>query len=120
VSRQVFLAKEARDALELYIDETRKREPGPLFQSRTGKRLARQNVHNILKEIADQASTWFPKEQRIRLSAHLLRHTMLRKAAEKYGVQYAMELAGHTSSQYIWRYVKPTDDQKERAIEELF
>jgi hypothetical protein len=52
--------------------------------------------------------------------ADVLRHTMLRKAAEKYGVQYAMELAGHTSSQYIWRYVKPTNDQKERAIEELF
>ncbi len=31
-----------------------------------------------------------------------------------------MELAGHTSSHYIWRYVKPTDEQKEAAMEELF
>ena len=35
-------------------------------------------------------------------------------------MQYAMELAGRTSSQYIWRYVQPTDEQKEQAIEELF
>jgi hypothetical protein len=27
-----------------------------------------------------------------------------------------MELAGHTSSQYIWRYVKPTDEQKEKGF----
>ena len=120
VSRQVFLAKEAREALDRYIHDVRKREPGPLFQSRSRERLARQNVDDILKEIARQASARFPKEHRIRLSAHVLRHTMLRRAAEKYGVQYAMELAGHTSSQYIWRYVKPTDDQKEQALEDLF
>ncbi len=36
------------------------------------------------------------------------------------GVEYAMELSGHTSSQYIWRYVQPTDEEKEKAIEELF
>ena len=120
VSRQVFLAKEARDALDRYIEDVRKRERGPLFQSRSRGRLARQNVDDILKEVARQASARFPKEHKIQLSAHVLRHTMLRRAAEKYGVQYAMELAGHTSSQYIWRYVKPTNDQKERAIEELF
>ena len=45
---------------------------------------------------------------------------MLRKAAEKYGVQYAMELAGHTSSRYIWRYVQPSQEQKEAALEDLF
>jgi integrase/recombinase XerD len=120
VSRHVFLAKEPREALDRYIHEVRKREPGPLIQSRSRERLARQNVDDILKEIAHRASTRFPKEHKIRLSAHVLRHTMLRRAAEKYGVQYAMELAGHTSSQYIWRYVKPTDDQKEKAIEDLF
>ena len=31
-----------------------------------------------------------------------------------------MELAGHTSSNYIWRYIKPTDEQKEQAQEDLF
>ena len=44
----------------------------------------------------------------------------MRWAAKKKGVQYALELAGHSSRQYIWRYVQPTDEQKEQAIEELF
>jgi hypothetical protein len=38
------------------------------------------------------------QDEKIHLSARVLRRTLLRRAAEKKGVQYAMELAGHTSS----------------------
>jgi hypothetical protein len=31
-----------------------------------------------------------------------------------------MEGAGHASSKHIWRYVKPSDEPKERAPENLF
>jgi integrase/recombinase XerD len=120
VTRKVFLAKDARESLDRYIDEVRGTRPGPLVASRTGKRLARQNVDDALKRIAKQANARLPQDQQIHLSAHLLRHTMLRKAAEKYGVEYAMELAGHTSSRYIWRYVQPSQEQKEAALEDLF
>jgi integrase len=120
VTRRVFLAKNAREALDRYIAEERGMEPGPLICSRTGKRLARQNVDDILKQIAGQGNTRLAKDQHIHLSAHLLRHTMLRKTAEKHGVQYAMELAGHTSSRYIWRYVQPSQEEKEAALEDLF
>jgi integrase/recombinase XerD len=120
VSSKVFLPQEAREAFDRYLDEARGREEGPLFVSRSGRRLERQHVDDALKALASQANARLPDAQKIKLSAHVLRHTMLRKAAEKHGVQYAMELAGHTSSQYIWRYVKPTDEQKEKALEELF
>ena len=120
VTRKVFLAQEAREALDRYIEQCRGPKPGPLFRSRTGRRLGRQNVDDALKSLASQANARLPAEQHIHLSAHILRHTMLRKAAEKYGVQYAMELAGHTSSRYIWRYVQPSDEQKEAALEDLF
>jgi len=40
--------------------------------------------------------------------------------AEDHGIQYAMELSGHTSSVYIWRRVKPPKEQIEQAIEGLF
>ena len=43
-----------------------------------------------------------------------------RRIAEKSGVQHAMEAAGHTSSNYIWRYVKPSDEEKEKVLEDLF
>ena len=40
--------------------------------------------------------------------------------AEKFGVQHSMEAAGHTSSNYIWRYIKPSNEEKEKALEDLF
>ena len=46
-------------------------------------------------QIAAQANAKRPKDEQIHLSAHLLRHTLLRRAAEKKGVHYAMELSGH-------------------------
>jgi integrase/recombinase XerD len=120
VSAKVFLSGDAREAIDAYLDTLPARMDGPLFVSRSGKRLERQHVHESLKALANQANAQLPDDQKILLSAHVLRHTMLRKAAEKHGVQYAMELAGHTSAQYIWRYVKPSDEQKEAALEGLF
>jgi integrase/recombinase XerD len=120
VTRKVFLAQEARETLDYYLADCRGRLPGPLFCSRSGHGIARQNVDQALKAPADQANARLPKDQQIHLSAHLLSHTMLRKTAEKYGVQYAMELAGHASSRYIWRYVQPSQEEKDAALEDLF
>jgi hypothetical protein len=50
----------------------------------------------------------------------VLRHTALRKAAEKEDIRYAMKLSGHTSSKYIWRYTEPSREQEEQALEDLF
>jgi integrase len=67
-----------------------------------------------------QASAKLPPEERLQFSAHVLRHTFLRKLARKKGVEFAMEAAGHCSSRYIWRYVKPSEDEKAEAVEGLF
>ncbi len=120
VAAKVFLAKEARDALDCYVDGVRGKVDGPLFVSRSGERLGRSNVHDALKALQGQANAQLPANEKIRLSAHLLRHTMLRRSAQKNGVQFAIELSGHTSSNYIWRYIQPSDEEKERAVEELF
>jgi integrase/recombinase XerD len=120
VSAKVFVAQEAREVLDRYLDEVRGRNAGPLFLSRSGRRLLRQNAHNALKALANHANAQLPADQKTHLSAHILRHTLLRKAADKHGVHYALELSAHTSSQYVWRYVRPSDEQKEKALEELF
>jgi len=120
VSRQVLLPKNAREALDRYIEEIRGKKSGPLFCSKSGGRLARQNVHDALQAIANQANSTLSEEEHIQFSAHVLRHTMLRRAAQKHGVQYAKELSGHASDRYIWRYVQPSDEEKERALEDLF
>lgn len=120
VTRELLLAKPAREALEVYLKKPRGRDPGPLFQSRRGERLAPQNVDDALKKIAGQANATLPKSEQIHLSAHMLRHTALRKAAEKQDIRYAMKLSGHTSSKYIWRYTEPSREAQEQALEDLF
>jgi hypothetical protein len=40
--------------------------------------------------------------------------------ARTHGVECAIELAGHTSDRYIWRYVQPSDYEKEEAMDNLF
>lgn len=119
VSAKVFITGEAREAVNCYLEKVRGTGDGPLLVSHSGKRLRRSNVHDALQALARQANAHLPADQKIRLSAHLLRHTMLRRAARK-GVEFAMELSGHTSSNYIWRYIQPSDEEKEKAVEELF
>ena len=81
--------------------------------------MAPQNVDDALKNIAAQANSTLAKKQQIHLSAHMLRHTCLRKAAEK-DIRYAMKLSGHTSSQYIWRYTEPPEAEFQDAMEDLY
>jgi integrase/recombinase XerD len=116
---KVFLPGEAREALDTYIEIARGNAAGPLFAARSGEALARQHVDRLLRQLARQASSKLP-EERIELSPHVLRHTMLRRVAVKHGVQHAMEASGHASAKYIWRYVKPSDEEREKALEELF
>ena len=51
-----------------------------------GGRLLRQDVDGLLKAMANQAHAQLDDKEKIQVSAHILRHTMLRKAAEKEGV----------------------------------
>ena len=121
-SRRVIVPTEARAALDRYLKERDELlgAKGPLFCTRNGKRLSRTQVDRTLKQIAAQASAKLPAEERLKFSAHVLRHTFLRKLARKKGVEFAMEAAGHCSSQYIWRYVKPSEEEKAEAVEGLF
>jgi integrase/recombinase XerD len=84
VSAKVFLPTEARESLDRYLDEVRGRDKGPLFLAKGGGPLLRQDVDTLLKAIANQANAQLDDDKHIHLSAHVLRHTMLRRAAEKY------------------------------------
>lgn len=117
---KVFVPPDAREVLDLYLDSERGREAGAIFQSRSGQGIARQHVDRLLEQLAAQANSKLPQTEKISLSAHVLRHTFLRKVTDKHGVEFAMEAAGHSSSKYIWRYVKPSQEEKEKALENLF
>ena len=92
VSRTVFLPKDARETLDRYLAEERGGNgEGPLLATRKGNRLRREDVQDILNSIAAQANATLAEDQQVRLTPHVLRHTMLRKVAEEHGIQYAME-----------------------------
>jgi len=50
----------------------------------------------------------------------MLRHTSLRRMCEKHGIQYANQRAHHVSDKHIWRYVQPTDEDFQSAVESFW
>ncbi len=118
VQKFLPIQKQHREVLDEWLAQ-RGDAPGPLFTTRSGKRLDRTQAFVILRRIARQANAYLPPEQHLQVSPHVLRHTLLRKVANEKGLHYAMELSGHRSDRYIWRYVKPDEQSLAEAIDEL-
>ncbi len=116
VTPKVFVASHAQDVLDGYLKKERPADSPYLFCTRTGNSLDRQAVDRSLKRIATAANAHLPHDEHIRLSARVLRHTLLHKAANEHGVEYARELSGHSSDRYIWRYVQSSDEVEGGAI----
>jgi integrase/recombinase XerD len=93
--------------------------PGPLFPTRTGKALSRQDAFAILQRMAREANAHLPPEAHLRVSPQVLRHTLLHTVATEQGVQYALALSGHRSGRYIWRYVPPDAQRLADALDAL-
>ena len=117
---RIPLSSDTCTAIVDYIETERGNEPGTLFQSKSGKPLAQQDVDYLLKRIAAQANSRLPLKDHIKLSPHVLRHTSLRKWAATKGVRFAQRIAGHASERYIWRYVTPSEADMDDAAESLW
>jgi integrase/recombinase XerD len=112
------IQKQHRDVLDAWLEQ-RGDVPGSLFPTRSGKRLDHTQAFLVLKRMAQLAKAHLPPDQHLIVSPHVLRHTLLRKVANEKGVHYAMELSGHRSDRYIWRYVRPDAQSLADAIDEL-
>jgi hypothetical protein len=80
---------------------------GPIFCTRSGKRLDRPQAFLILERVAQQANTRLPPEQHLDGSPHVRRHMPVREVANEKGGRYGMGLSGHRSDRYICRHVRP-------------
>ncbi|MFN8545525.1 MAG: tyrosine-type recombinase/integrase [Candidatus Binatia bacterium] len=109
---------DAREVIEAWLAE-RGEKPGPIFTTRTGARLSREQFYKAMQRVVDQANVHRKAADRLEVSPHVLRHTFLRKLAEEKGVHYAKEASGHKSDRYIWRYVKPNTESLADAIDSL-
>jgi integrase/recombinase XerD len=120
VTRKVPLPAEARDWLDRYLKESRGDGSGPLFRSRTGQRLTPQDVRRLCHRLSAQASAHLPEKERFRLNPHQLRHTFLKRVADKHGVHVAQKMSGNISIREIFRYTQPNQDEIDQAVEDLF
>lgn len=120
VTSEVPLSLDAREALDSYMDTERVNEEGPLFQSRNGKAVSQQVIDQVVRRIAAHANSKLPADEHIEVSPHVLRHTSLRKWAEKKGIRYARQISGQVSDRYIWRYTQPSRSETRDAVEDLW
>jgi integrase/recombinase XerD len=116
----VYVSPEARTALVDYFEHERGRGQGPLFQSRDGTAMLRKDADRYVKQIAAMANANVPEEEQFNLHAHLMRHTALKQAEQKFGRAFAQKKSGNVGMQHIERYVQPADSDYEEAMDKLY
>jgi integrase/recombinase XerD len=122
VSKKVAVPLEAREALDAYVEKCRGQDSGPLFMAPRAKgRLTTRAVVYICERLAAQASAHVKNETgRFALTPHMLRHTFLKRVADKHGVHVAHTMSGNVSIREVFRYTKPSEDEMQETAEELF
>jgi integrase len=117
---EVYVSPEARAALADYFENERGKDDGSLFQSRGGEAMLRKDADRFLKQIAAMANANVPEEEQVNLHAHLMRHTALKQAEQKFGRAFAQKKSGNVGMQHIERYVQPADSDYEEAMDKLY
>lgn len=104
--RVIPLSVEARRAVCKYLEERHDNEPA-LFVSNRGQRISVRMVQTIL--------------ERQGFHAHQLRHTFITglvRAGEDISV--VQSLSGHSSADMVLRYSMPNEEDRQRAVDNLF
>ncbi len=120
ISQKIPLPQESREYLEQYLETRSPDENAPLFITRYGTRLQTLDVYRISQRVLKQALAFLPEQEKFEFTPHKLRHTFLKKVTDKHGVHFAQELSGNVSIKEIFRYAKPSQDEIQSTIEELF
>jgi integrase/recombinase XerD len=121
-TKRLPVPSDARTALDAYIEQERGHTPGPLFCSRTARRISRQQIDRVMKDIAGQANAKLPQEEHIQLHAHKLRHTALKTLTDKNGgdLRKVLRVSGHTGIKHLVRYVQATYDEVADSMENMY
>jgi integrase/recombinase XerD len=119
ISRKVPIPQEAWERLDVYLKRRRGnlKLEDPLFISRYGNPLQPKDIYRIAERICNQANA---QGNAIRLTPHMLRHTFLKRVADKHGVHVAQDMSGNTSMREIFRYTKPSQEQKDELAGNVF
>ncbi|QBS13543.1 site-specific integrase (plasmid) [Legionella geestiana] len=120
VSNKIPLPQDAREHLDNYLKTRETALDGALFINRAGNRINTRNIYRICQRVLKQVLALLPENERFEFTPHKLRHTFLKKVTDKHGVHFAQELSGNVSIKEIFRYAKPSQDEMQTTIEELF
>lgn len=124
VTRKVYLPSDAKEFLDNYLKQRELKndkplEPSaPLFVTIYNKRFKPLDVIRVCKRIANQASVNL--NEKIKLTPHMLRHTFLKKTADKHDIHVAHHVSGNVSMREIFRYTKPSQKETEDLTEKLY
>ncbi len=120
VDKKVTVPLDAREWLDQYLLSRGEIQPeDPMFIGRRGNRLTTDGVYQVCERIMNQANVGLPPKEWIKLSPHMLRHTRLKKIADKHGVHVAQEFSGNTSMKVIFNYTKPSQVEKDLIAENV-
>lgn len=104
--RVLPLDVEARRAIEKYI-ETRSDDHEALFLSNRDKRISIRSVQYLLEKMGHHP--------------HELRHTFITGLVRaNQDISVIQSLTGHTTADMVLRYSRPTEEDMERAVEQLY
>ena len=120
VTGKVPVPQEARDFLDKYLAERDPESEEPLFIGRYGERLKTLDIYRISQRVLKQALAFLQDNEKFDFTPHKLRHTFLKKVTDKHGVHFAQEMSGNVSIKEIFRYAKPSQEEMQSTIEELF
>jgi len=120
ISKKVPLPQEAREFLDRYLETHNAQPDEPLFISRYGNRLATQDVYRLCQRLLKQALAYLKAEEKFHFTPHKLRHTFLKSVTDKHGIHFTQQMSGNVSIRVIFRYAKPSQDEIDQTVEELF
>ena len=120
ITNKIHLPQETREHLDNYLTSRILEPDAPLLINRVGKRINTRNIFRICQRVLKQVLALLPEEERFEFTPHKLRHTFLKKVTDKHGVHFAQELSGNVSIKEIFRYAKPSYEELQKTIEDLF
>jgi len=77
-------------------------------------------VARICERLCRQACAHLDEEEAFHLTPHMLRHTFLKRVADKHGVHTAQEMSGNVSIKEVFRYTKPSQDEMDETAEGVY
>ncbi|WP_152606883.1 tyrosine-type recombinase/integrase, partial [Candidatus Jidaibacter acanthamoebae] len=98
ISTKVPLPNEARDHLDKYLStRTELSLESPLLVTKYGNRITRFEIIRICRRISKLANAYLEEEEKFNLTPHMLRHSFLKRIADKYDVHIAQKMSGNVS-----------------------